>query len=73
LTTIIAFRDRAEPQRHVEDIALKSEGKPPFDPMPFPASVGPGKTKAELSKGQRVFSQGDPADAVFYRAIAEFW
>jgi CRP/FNR family cyclic AMP-dependent transcriptional regulator len=56
----------------VESVALKVsymkvEGKPPpFDPKIFLARVGVGKTRAELRKRQIVFSQGDPADAVFY-------
>jgi len=40
--------------------------KPRFDPKLFLAKVGEGRTIAEYSKGQMVFSQGDPADAVFY-------
>ncbi len=45
---------------------MKSEGKPPFDPKAFLARVGAGKTRAELRRRQMVFSQGDPAHAVFY-------
>src|SRR6266550_3555648 len=46
---------------------MKVEGKPPpFDPKIFLARVGAGKTRVELRKRQIVFSQGDPADAVFY-------
>src|SRR5437016_10644159 len=46
---------------------MKVAGKPPpFDPKIFLARVGAGKTRAELRKRQIVFSQGDPADAVFY-------
>jgi CRP/FNR family cyclic AMP-dependent transcriptional regulator len=45
---------------------MKTEGNGVFDPKVFLATVGSGKTKVELSKGQVVFSQGDPADAVFY-------
>jgi CRP/FNR family transcriptional regulator, cyclic AMP receptor protein len=46
---------------------MKVEGKPPpFDPKIFLARVGAGKTRAELASRQIVFSQGDPADAVFY-------
>src|SRR5260370_40912882 len=56
----------------VESVALKvsymkDEGKPPpFDPKTFWARIGTGKTRAELRKRQIVFSQADPADAVFY-------
>ena len=45
---------------------MKVEEKPPFDPKLFLAKVGAGKTRAELRRRQIVFSQGDPADAVFY-------
>jgi CRP/FNR family cyclic AMP-dependent transcriptional regulator len=37
-----------------------------FDPKLFLAKVGKGRTVAEYSKDQMVFSQGDQADAVFY-------
>src|SRR3954454_25357956 len=37
-----------------------------FDPKKFLAKVGEGKTVASYRKDQIVFSQGDPADAVFY-------
>ena len=37
-----------------------------FDPKIFLARVGDGKTRAEFCKPQTVFSQGDPANAVFY-------
>jgi CRP/FNR family cyclic AMP-dependent transcriptional regulator len=36
-----------------------------FDPQPFLARVEAGKTRTELRRRQIVFSQGDPADAVF--------
>jgi CRP-like cAMP-binding protein len=37
-----------------------------FDPQAFLAKVGKGRTRADYIKNQRVFSQGDPADAIFY-------
>jgi CRP/FNR family cyclic AMP-dependent transcriptional regulator len=37
-----------------------------FNPKLFLAKVGEGRTIAEYSKDQMVFSQGDPANAVFY-------
>jgi CRP/FNR family cyclic AMP-dependent transcriptional regulator len=37
-----------------------------FEPSEFLAKVGAGKTISEYQKDQVVFSQGDPADAVFY-------
>jgi len=45
-------------------MALKS--KPLFNPKVFLAKVGEGRTISEYSKGQTVFKQGDPANAVFY-------
>jgi len=37
-----------------------------FDPKAFLARPGPGRGIAKLRRGQVVFSQGDPADSVFY-------
>jgi CRP-like cAMP-binding protein len=37
-----------------------------FDPKSFPAETGKGRTIDKYGKDQVVFSQGDPADAVFY-------
>ena len=37
-----------------------------FDPKAFLARVGAGKTILKFEKNQRVFTQGDVADAVFY-------
>jgi CRP/FNR family transcriptional regulator, cyclic AMP receptor protein len=37
-----------------------------FDPKAFLTRIGNGKTKREYRSNQVVFSQGDPADAVFY-------
>jgi len=40
--------------------------KPLFDPKLFLSMVGKGRTIADYSKNEVVFSQGDQADAVFY-------
>ena len=37
-----------------------------FDPKSFLARIGDGRSIAKYRKGQIVFSQGDPGDAVFY-------
>jgi CRP/FNR family cyclic AMP-dependent transcriptional regulator len=37
-----------------------------FDPKTFLSKVGEGRSIAKYGKNQIVFSQGDPADAVFY-------
>jgi CRP/FNR family cyclic AMP-dependent transcriptional regulator len=47
---------------------MKAEPNAPVDPRAFPAGVGAGRTRIELRRRQIVFSQGDPADAVFYLA-----
>jgi CRP/FNR family cyclic AMP-dependent transcriptional regulator len=38
---------------------------PAFDPRTFLAHVGDDRSAGRYRKGQFVFSQGDPADAVF--------
>jgi CRP-like cAMP-binding protein len=38
----------------------------PFDPTLFLASVGRGRTLSKFAKGQKLFSQGDAADSIFY-------
>ena len=45
---------------------MTPKSKPSFDPKIFLAKVGEGRTIAEYSKDQKIFSQGEPADAVFY-------
>jgi CRP/FNR family transcriptional regulator, cyclic AMP receptor protein len=37
-----------------------------FDPKAFLATVGAGRTVTSWNKGQVIFSQGDPADALFF-------
>ncbi len=37
-----------------------------FNPKSFLAKVGEGRSIGKYCKDQIVFSQGDPADAVFY-------
>jgi CRP/FNR family cyclic AMP-dependent transcriptional regulator len=45
---------------------MKRKAKSAFDPKAFLAKVGEGRTLADYKKNQRIFSQGDPADAIFY-------
>jgi CRP-like cAMP-binding protein len=40
--------------------------EPTFDPKIFLARIGEGRSIAKYRKGQIVFSQGEPADSVFY-------
>ena len=42
------------------------KGKPPFDPKVFLSKVNGGRVISDYRKGQGVFRQGDPSDAVFY-------
>jgi CRP-like cAMP-binding protein len=45
---------------------MKSKGTHSFDLKTFLAKVGKGRTLADYKKNQKVFSQGDLADAIFY-------
>jgi CRP/FNR family cyclic AMP-dependent transcriptional regulator len=45
---------------------MKRAPKAAFDPKVFLAKVGKGRTLADYKKNQRIFLQGDPADAIFY-------
>jgi CRP-like cAMP-binding protein len=37
-----------------------------FDPKTFLATIGDGRKMVALAKGQTIYTQGDPADSVFY-------
>ncbi len=45
---------------------MATKSRPSFDPKSFLAMVGEGRSIGEYHKDEIVFSQGDPADAVFY-------
>jgi CRP/FNR family transcriptional regulator, cyclic AMP receptor protein len=45
---------------------MKTKTKALFDPKLFLAKIGEGRSLADYQKNQKVFSQGDSADAVFY-------
>ena len=45
---------------------MTPRAKPVFNPKSFLAKVGKGKTHTDYPKEQKVFSQGDPAQAIFY-------
>jgi CRP/FNR family cyclic AMP-dependent transcriptional regulator len=45
---------------------VASKSRPAFDPKSFLAKVGDGRSIGKYPKDEIVFSQGDPADAVFY-------
>ena len=44
----------------------KQQAQKPFDPSTFMAAFDGGMTVSTYGEGQTVFSQGAPADAVFY-------
>jgi CRP/FNR family cyclic AMP-dependent transcriptional regulator len=45
---------------------MAKKQKIPFDPKEFFAKVGRGRTASDYTKNQIVYSQGAPADSVFY-------
>ncbi len=45
---------------------MTTEPAPSFDPEAFFARIGDGRSIADYRKGDLVFSQGEPADAVFF-------
>src|SRR5665213_2358816 len=45
---------------------MKAKRKPPFNVETFLTTVNGGRTISKYRKSQKVFRQGDPADAVFY-------
>jgi CRP-like cAMP-binding protein len=47
-------------------VKMSPKMKPVFDPVLFLAKVGEGRTIADYSRDQVVFSQGDRADSIFY-------
>jgi CRP-like cAMP-binding protein len=53
-------------RRSVDDIMTIEQGPPPFDLKSFLAKVGEGRSIGKYRKDQVVFSQGEPADSVFY-------
>jgi CRP/FNR family cyclic AMP-dependent transcriptional regulator len=49
-----------------KEVSVEAEANHAFDPKMFLAKVGVGKEILEFQKNQKVFSQGDVADTVFY-------
>src|SRR3984893_15125565 len=49
-----------------EGAAMESKQKPPFDPQAFLAKANGGRTLSAYKINQIVFSQGEPADSIFY-------
>src|SRR3954471_1628974 len=55
----------------IQELSDRNRGRTPRKPLPFSpnlllAKLGTGKTTLHYRDKQAVFSQGDPADAVFY-------
>jgi len=49
-----------------KEVSVAKKNKALFDPKKFLAKVGEGKAITKYQKNEIIFSQGDPADAVFY-------
>ena len=45
---------------------MKRKRKPPFDPKVFLSKVNGGRAISDYRKDQNVYTQGEPADSVFY-------
>lgn len=45
---------------------MRRTATPDFNPDAFLAKVGKGRTLASYAKNKKIFSQGEPADAIFY-------
>jgi len=45
---------------------VETKNRQPFDPKIFLAKVGEGRTIAAYDKSDVIYSQGDPADAIFF-------
>jgi CRP/FNR family cyclic AMP-dependent transcriptional regulator len=67
------FDQQLSPSRVKQQCCLSTGGhsvskspEEPFDPKDFLAKVDGGRTISEYRKNQKVFSQGDAADSVFY-------
>jgi CRP-like cAMP-binding protein len=46
--------------------SLQAQGSKDFDPLAFLGRAGSGKRIERYRKNQKIFSQGDVADAVFF-------
>ena len=61
-----SYECTASQTRGQEGRVMAAKRRPSFDPKSFLARVGEGRSIDRFGKDQIVFSQGDPADAVFY-------
>ncbi len=61
-----AISEVTKPSRFQTPTRKPKNGNTVFDPEAFLAQTGLGRTVLSLQKNEQAFSQGDPADAVFY-------
>jgi CRP/FNR family cyclic AMP-dependent transcriptional regulator len=54
------------PAPHPRPKPKKRSGNPVFDPVAFLAKAGLGRKPVSLKEGQAAYTQGDPADNIFY-------
>jgi CRP/FNR family transcriptional regulator, cyclic AMP receptor protein len=66
VSLLIGNLPRFQSFRPREAAVMKRERTPIFDPTAFLAKADDGRTICKFSKDQLIFSQGEPADAVFY-------
>ena len=65
-TNLMIIEGSLSVTRGTEGRVMATKRRPSFDPKSFLAKVGEGRSIEGYHKDQIVFSQGDPADAVFY-------
>ena len=63
---ILSLNNPCKAAALAEKAIMATKQKPAFDPSAFLAKAGSGRTISKHPKNQVVFSQGDPADSVFY-------
>ena len=64
-THVSKVGSKGEPRGRPYD-NMTAKVKPLFDPQTLLAKVGKSRIQADYRKNQNIFSQGDPADAIFY-------
>jgi CRP-like cAMP-binding protein len=64
--SVLEVAAKAAKAPRVKKTAMKASGNGLFAPMEFLAKPGPGRSIAGVKKGEKIFTQGDEATAVFY-------
>jgi CRP/FNR family cyclic AMP-dependent transcriptional regulator len=64
-TDVSKVGSKGEPRGRPND-KMTAKLKPLFDPQTLLAKVGKSRIQADYRKNQNIFSQGDPAEAIFY-------